>query len=221
MRYLFLRVHTLVQQTRSGAQAALELEDLRREVEEMAREFRSAHGSLRPPEIPSGRPDSAAGRLAHEATRYCRRLGQDIRRIDGGLVEASGLLSEFSVAFSRSGAELESAAGDLEKLATVWSLQVERARRDAPLPGTLGSCFDAFRSVLQRMRGASRAHTGVGEALVQAREEIDNIRRMLVTWQSADPEPESQPPRFSESEPGEDPLEPHVVVSSAPRRGEA
>jgi hypothetical protein len=222
MRYLFLRVHTLVQQTRSGAQAVLELEDLRREVEEVTKQFRAARGSFRPPEIPAGRPDSAAGRLAHEATRFVRRLRSDIGRIEGGLDESSSLLAELSNASSRNGAELEASAEDVEKLATVWSLEIERMRRNAPLPGSLGSCFHAFRAALQRLHGAIRARSGVEDALVQAREEVDALRRVLVTWQSTHPDTESRESRSSELALPEDQLEPHdMVVSSASRRGEA
>jgi hypothetical protein len=185
MRYLFLRVHTLVQQNRSGAQAVLELDALQREVEGLARRFRQAQQSPHPPELPIARPDSPASRLAHEAERYGRHVAARLGKIESELEEIGGMIAEHEKDSLEARREAEAAVADLEKLATVWSLEMELARRELPLDGVLGSRFEAVRTLMARLRAAQRTQTRNDDAWGEAGGAIRSLRLSL----NDDPKP--------------------------------
>ncbi len=80
-------------------------------------------------------------------------------------------------------AQIDKALGDIERLGTVWSLEIERARQDLPtLPGSLGSCFREFAAAIERLRDAARSNGAGAHALNGARGEVLRLRETIGEW---------------------------------------
>lgn len=183
LRYLFLRVNTLVQQNRSGAQSLKDLESLSTEVEELRKGFRLANERLQVPRLLHGGGEGPTGKLTEELERFWTSLHDDLRLIEGKLAEFVRILTEQETAWAASRGEVEGAVREVERLGTVWSLEVELARRRVPdLPGSLGSCFGEFSTAADRLRGATRSDGQAADAVADLRSEIAKMRETVDRW---------------------------------------
>ena len=184
LRYLFLRVHTLVQQNRSGAQTLRELEALSREVEGLCGAFRLANERMQLPGGLGGEErDGPTGKLTDELERFWTRLRKDLEQIERELREFLRILTERETAWAVSRGETEGAVREVERLGTVWSLEIELARRHSPgLPGSLGSCFQEFTTATERLRNATRSDGHVVDAVADLRGEVAKMRATVDRW---------------------------------------
>ncbi len=180
VRKLVTRVAGLVQRSRAGEQALRDLEALRGETEEIAAALRRGEESRRLPDGVNGR----GGALGSEVGRFIAGLRKQMREIDGNLERVAEILSRNEIVETAVATEADRSLQDLERLATVWSLQVERTRRELPdMPGELGSCFREFRSAMERLREAMRAQERDDPVLVRdARSEIEKLHKVITDW---------------------------------------
>ncbi|MDM7916273.1 MAG: hypothetical protein QUU85_13580 [Candidatus Eisenbacteria bacterium] len=227
LRRLSLRIHTLVQQNRSGARAMMELEALRDEAKGVLARLREAGDRVPAPgtaPTPISGVASDLGRdLREEIDRYWQHLRDDLtgmaaraERIaqfldaaateaeerpaqKGQAAEGQAEVQSAEVQAEKAPAEKASGRGngtrpaaeefaDLERLATVWSLEIERARRAVPdLPGSLGDCFHAFQRSFDALRGRfADKPLPRGEARV-VRAETEALRAQIDRWLGSDP----------------------------------
>lgn len=184
LRYLFLRVHTLVQQNRSGAQTLSELEALSREVDGLCKMFRRANERMQMPGRINGEDrDGSAGRLTQELGHLWSSLRKDLEEIERELGEFGRILTEQETAWAVSLGETEGAVREIERLGTVWSLEIELARRKAPgLPGSLGSCFREFTSATERLRAVTGSDGRAVGAVADLRGEVARMRETVERW---------------------------------------
>lgn len=202
LRRLFLRVFTLVQQNRSGAQTLKDLESLRGEVAVLRDRIRLAAAVST---IPEARAGDVTGELAAEMERFWARLRADLTLVEGRLAELVRSLGEHETDRLKAIAQIDDALGDIERLGTVWSLEIERARRSAPaLPGALGSCFTEFAAAVERLRDATRTNGSGVDQLEDVRSEALKLRGTMGEWlrggvQIEREDASSQPPNRSES----------------------
>jgi len=189
VRRLFLRVLTLVQQNRSGAQALRELEALRNEVHALRETVRSAAAaSIIPSPVEREAPQSG-GELTAEMERLWTRFRADLSAVEDRLDETSQALAAQEKGRKESTLEMDTAILEIERFGTVWSLELERARRCVPtLPGALGSCFSDFSNSMQRLRDASRLDGGGLRAIAEARNQISRVREIVGGWLHDDPQ---------------------------------
>jgi hypothetical protein len=182
LRRLFLRVFTLVQQNRSGAQTLKDLESLRGEVLALRERIRFAASvsSLPTPRAAGGELSSD---LLVEMDRFWARLRTDLESIDEKLTQFGRFLGEDEAGRMTTVAQIDKALGDIERLGTVWSLEIERARQDLPtLPGSLGSCFREFAAAIERLRDAARSNGAGAHALDGAKAEVLRLRETIGEW---------------------------------------
>ncbi len=181
LRRLFLRVFTLVQQNRSGAQTLKELESLRGEVSALRDRIRLAAAVSTLPE-----PRAAVeltGDLVVEMERFWTRLRADLASVEGKLTHLVRSLGEHETERMKTIAQIDDALGDIERLGTVWSLEIERARRDVPaLPGALGSCFREFAAAIEKLRDATRTNGAGVHTIEDARSEVLKLRGTMGEW---------------------------------------
>jgi hypothetical protein len=182
LRYLFLRVHTLVQQNRSGAQTLSELESLSREVDGLCRMFREANERMQIPGRLSEDQDGSTGRLTQELGRLWTRLREDLEEIESELGELSRILAEQETDWAASRGETEEAVREIERLGTVWSLEIELARKRTDLPGSLGSCYQEFNVAAERLRAATGSDGGPVGAVADLRGEVARMRETVDRW---------------------------------------
>jgi hypothetical protein len=198
LRYLFLRVHTLVQQNRSGAQTLSELESLSKEVDGLCRAFREANERMRlPGQLDEGH-NAPTGELTQEVGQLCTRLREDLDEIERELRDLSRILTEQETAWAASRGETEGAVREIERLGTVWSLEIELARKRAPeLPGSLGSCYQEFNAATERLRAATGSDGGPVGAVADLRGEVARMRETVDRWLGGEAQREeaAEPPR--------------------------
>ena len=184
LRYLFLRVHTLVQQNRSGAQTLGELESLSREVDGLCKKFRQANERMQMPgRLGEEDQDGSTGELTQELERLWTRLRGDLEEIERELGEFSRIRTEQETAWAASRGETEGAVREIERLGTVWSLEIELARKNAPgLQGSLGSCFQEFTAATERLRTATGSDGHAVGAVADLRGEVARMRETVDRW---------------------------------------
>ena len=180
VRRLLARVGNLIQQNRAGIQALRELESLQREATEITTSLRRAEERR---EIPVTLAASGST-MCVELERFVGILREEMWGIEGGLERLAGLIGRKEILDTSVATETEMSFAHLERIATVWSLRIERARRNLPdLPGELGSCFREFSAALERLRESTRANGRGGPLLVDdARSEIVGIRETIAGW---------------------------------------
>jgi hypothetical protein len=182
LRRLFLRVFTLVQQNRSGAQTLKDLESLRGEVTALRERIRLAAATSSIPE-PRAVGGEAAADLLSEMERFWTRLRGDIESTEARLSQLARSLGEHETGRVKTTAQIDEALGDIERLGTVWSLELERARRySSAMPGKLGSCFEEFAAAVRRLRDAVRTNGAGVDAIEAARVEAVRLRESLGDW---------------------------------------
>ena len=180
LRFLFLRVHTLVQQNRSGAHTLGELEALKREVEEISEEIRRSNEGGALPNGISAAENGPAGPLTREIQMFVDRLRDDLDSIDRGLVEIAESLSEQEAIGARKAGDAEEAVRELERLGTVWSLAVEIARKETgAIPGEVGSCFHEFTGATRRLRETLLSISRGAAAAADVRSAAVTLRRTI------------------------------------------
>jgi hypothetical protein len=189
LRRLFLRIHTIAQQNRAGAQALVELENLQREAAEIRSELRrcEAEGSLL---VPAGRsgPGHPAG-LAREISRFCSRLREEMEALEAGLIALEGRIAADRASGARG---IEAELDRLERSGTVWSLQVEMARRRTPqIRGELGSCFSEFSTALADLRKKTASPVAGDAPIDDVRTDVARLRRIVAQWLKGDAGPGS------------------------------
>jgi hypothetical protein len=183
LRRLFLRVFTLVQQNRSGAQTLKELESLRSEISTLRDRIRLAATVSILPEPRAGGGGELTGDLIVEMERFWARLRADLETVEGKLMQLVRSLGENETVRVQTIAQIDDALGDIERLGTVWSLEIERARRDAPsLPGALGACFREFAAAIERLRDATRLNGAGVHTIEDARGEVVRLRETVGEW---------------------------------------
>jgi hypothetical protein len=116
-----------------------------------------------------------------ELAEALRKMREDLERLREDLGRLAGTLGQGEIVETSAASRNESLLADLERLATVWSLQIERARRDIPqLKGDLGSCYRDFSEVLERLRVSLRAETRGEPLLVMgARSEVVRLQETI------------------------------------------
>ena len=173
LRGIFVRVRILVQQNRTGGEALRELESLHGEVAELCNALRRVGGRILQVQPTQVRPDGPAAMILQEIEQGAAGLKEGLQTIERGLVDLNRILAQEEKASATCRHEVEAALQEIERWGTVWSLEIERARRDLPgLPGTLGSCFREFGVAMERLRGAARVQGDPVGTLRQARTEI-------------------------------------------------
>jgi chromosome segregation ATPase len=183
LRFLFLRVQTLVQQNRSGAQSLSELESLRQEVEELSTDFRRANERLRVPTLVTDDGEASRGRLTEEIHRFWERLRADLVEVEEKLSSLVETLTREESAWASSSGEAEGALRDVERVGTVWSLEMEIARRELPhMRGSLGSNFEEFKAATERLRKASQSNGGAVAAVSGLRSDVAALRDTITKW---------------------------------------
>jgi hypothetical protein len=183
LRRLFLRVFTLVQQNRSGAQTMKELESLRGEISTLRDRIRlaTAGSTIPEPRVEGG--GELTSELAVEMERFWGRLRADLEKVEGKLTQLVRSLGENETVRVQTIAQIDEALGDIERLGTVWSLEIERARRDAPaLSGALGTCFREFAAAIERLRDATRTDGAGVHTIEDARGEVLRLRETVGEW---------------------------------------
>ncbi len=185
-RRLMLRVETLVQQRRAGARALSELEALQQEADAITGWLRRAGDERELPPLPAAAQGSVRplSPLRTELQRFTQQLRLEMRAVDAMLDRLEGALENGRAAGPPRSEGAEASLKALERLATVWSLRVERARRDVPdLPGELGSCFRDFSEALEHLRDSLRANGHGDTTLIEgARSEIAGLHKSIAGW---------------------------------------
>lgn len=182
-RRLLLRVENLIHQKRAGVQARRELEAQQQEAAEILESFRNVGDgrglpSLSPSVQTSVRPTTS---LRLEIERFTKQLRTDLKAMDARIGRLGAMLADDQATEASILSEAEASLDDLESLATVWSLRVERARRDIPeMPGELGSCFRDFSEALGRLRDSIRTGGRVTALMDGARLEIAGLHETIV-----------------------------------------
>ncbi len=180
LRRLFLRVFTLLQQNRSGAQALRDLDSLRGDVARLCEAFRGAEAAGVLPAPGSAGNGGPTSELLLEMDRFWTRLRSQLEAVEEKLAHLNRSLNDQETAAMTAAARLEDALHEIERLGTVWSLEIERARRDVPrLPGALGSCFREFAASLERLRDAARANGPGVHAAGEVRTELARLEETL------------------------------------------
>lgn len=191
LRFLFLRVQTLVQQNRSGAQSLSELESLRQEVEDLGAGFRKANERLQVPTLLGEEAGRPTGKLTDEITRFWERLRLDLVEAESKLSGLMKRLMQEESTWAASSGEAEVALRDVERFGAVWSLEIELARRDAPqLRGSLGSSFEQFSAAIERLREASRSNGDAVAAVAGLRSEVATLRSTIGKWLQTEQQPQ-------------------------------
>jgi CRP-like cAMP-binding protein len=185
-RRLMLRVENLVQHRRAGARALSELEALERDADEITDSLRRAGDSRGLPALSATAQTSvrALDPLRAELHRFTQQLRVEMRAMDARLDRLEGVLGNGAAIDTHRIEGTDASLAALERLATVWSLRVEKARRDVPdLPGELGSCFRDFSETLERLRDSLHAD-GRGDVTVMdgARSEIAGLHETIANW---------------------------------------
>ncbi|MBD3163108.1 MAG: hypothetical protein GF346_11800 [Candidatus Eisenbacteria bacterium] len=195
LRFLFLRVHTLVQQNRSGAQTLGELESLKKEVEEVGRAIqRTNDQGILPEALAVGEP-GPAGSLSREIQRFVDRLREDLDTIDRGLAEIAEGLADQEARGATALGEAEARVREIERLGTVWSLALEMARRIAPaIPGEVGSSFNEFTEALRQLRESLHSSGWHARAVAEVRSAAVTLRRTIADRMPEDRRGESVVP---------------------------
>jgi hypothetical protein len=193
LRHLFLRVHPLVQQNRSGAQSLIELESIRQEIEDLTRCFRMANERMKIPSLAEPDQGVTTGLLTIEIRSFGERLRVDLAQLDQKLGEMAQTMAQGETVCATSSGDVESALRDVETFGTVWALEIELARRQMPeLSGTLGSSFQEFTGATKRLRDASQSNGGAVGALAGLRAQITTLQNTITQWLQEDEETERE-----------------------------
>lgn len=181
---LVLRVRTLSQQNRAGTQALADLESLQREVAEFRTSLRRAEAGAWVPEAdPVGDGGQPPGELAGQATRYWCLLRTGLEQLDAGL---RGIERDLAAAEAAHGDRLggiEQGLEKIERLGTVWSLEMELARKHVPqISGEIGSCFRDFSDAIAQLRQMAEKQGERVGADSGMRTEVARLQRIVAQW---------------------------------------
>jgi hypothetical protein len=186
LRRLFTQIQMLTQQQRAGLQALAELDALHRELGDVRNLLRECAGGRGLPALPlrgSGEMDST---LVRELDRFCSELRAGMREIDEGL---RTLDARLSARVAGEPTMLDRDLERLERLGTVWALNVEMSRRPTSERGDdLGACFRDFSTVLGEVRSKTRPADGSVGSVEDARSEVARLRRIVAQWLRVDRE---------------------------------
>ena len=180
LRRLFLRVNMIAQQNRAGMQARAELMALQREVSAIRSELRRFWAGEGIPGPTNPTAGGSVSGLAGEADRLWAGLRAKRAEMETTLQSLEGGLAQMSAGGWHG---VLPGLDRLERLGTVWSLEVELARRRSPqMSGDLGSCFREFTSAIAELRRMAQC-SGPGEdSLAHARSEVARLCGIVAEW---------------------------------------
>ena len=167
------------------------------EAAEIRAELRrcEAEGAL-PAPARQGGPDRPAG-LFREIDRFCSRVREEVEALETGLAALETRLAADRTVAPRC---IEVEIDRLERTGTVWSLQVEVARKWFPqMRGDLGACFTEFSAALQDLRRKTASPAAAG-SIDDVRTDVARLRRIVAQWLKGDAgfgsaDGASEPPR--------------------------
>jgi hypothetical protein len=161
-----------------------ELESLSNEVDGLCKMFRQANERMQMPgQLGAEDHGGSTGQLTRELGHLWTSLREDLKEIERELGELGRILTEQETAWAVSRGETEGAVREIERLGTVWSLEIELARKNAPeLPGSLGSCFREFTAATERLREATSSDGRAVGAVADLRGEIARMRETVDRW---------------------------------------
>ncbi len=183
LRRLILRVHTLTQQNRAGAEALREHRLLQSDLA-LLRERVAAASSEEPSPSRLPEPGSADGhRLAEAIDRLVAGLRDRIESVEKRLRDLDERMAaappDSGLVRSRVGEALR----ELERIGTVWSLELEMARRHAPgMPGELGAKIHLFQNAMEAVRRAVEKNGEQPDRFKEARSDLAILREELHDW---------------------------------------
>jgi hypothetical protein len=113
--------------------------------------------------------------------------------LEGKLAEIAQEMAEGEARWTASVGEAENALRDVEMFGTVWSLEIELARRHAPeLAGSQGASFQEFTGAAKRLREASKTNGRAVGTFAGLRTQIAALQRTITQWLQNDEETERE-----------------------------
>ena len=181
---LFLRVHTLAQQNRAGAQALRELHALQGETIAVTEDLRRATELSFLPASISGRAlNGSPGKLSAGLEKFIGSLRGELAALDEALRDLSRRLDGDGARSEDRNKAIEVAIREVERLGSIWSLELEMARRYAPqMPGELGSNFRGFVSAVEQVRRAAEGQGNGETSLADLRTDVARLHETLTAW---------------------------------------
>lgn len=182
LRRLTLRIHTLAQQNRAGAEAMREHARLQEDLVRICGRIMAAAQEGRWPG-PAGEGASAEGaRVASGIDRLMERLRERVQSVEKRLEDIEARLGEKPLD-GRAPDGMGNALRNLERLGTVWSLEMEIARRRVPeMPGELGEKLQTFNAALDAVRRAAQKNGNRIEPAESARSDVALLREEIHDW---------------------------------------
>ncbi len=186
LRRLFLRIHMIAQQNRAGAQALVDLEGFQREAAEIRAELRRCAAKGRLPAAIGKNGNQHPIGLTREFDRFCSEMREGMETLEAGLAAIDDRMAAGGVSGPPG---IRAQLDRLERAGTVWSLEVELARRRSPqMAGDLGACFKDFSAALADLREKTRSREGAVDGFDDVRSEVARLRRVVAQWLRGDSE---------------------------------
>lgn len=186
LRRLFTQIQMLTQQHRAGVQALADLDALHGELGDVRNLLRECAGRGGLPDAPLRGGAELDSTLVRELDRFCAELRAGMKEIEEGL---RAIDTRLSARAAGEATMLDPDLERLERLGTVWALNVEMSRRSTLQRGNdLGACFRDFSTVLAEVRAKARPVDGAVGSVEDARSEVARLRRIVAQWLRVDRE---------------------------------